>query len=180
MKQSIFLIISFLFICFYASLEIQAQNKNAKQKNKKQSIQQKTNDEKQKDADVDFFNFRSPIRYVIVYNEISQTEYPTRSVEILMDENAFNEKNLKQLFELLDKRFSKPESLLVIVHTSLKTIETPEERDLGNYSLEAGRLTDEIIKHKDAFYVRYENGYRRFRYTTNLSPKREKDIDLNP
>jgi hypothetical protein len=151
-----------------------------KLKGKKEGQRNKI-ERKELNKEIDPLSFRSSIRYIIIYNEVSKTTYPTRNVEILMEESAFNEENLKQLFELLDKRFPTPENLFVTVHTSIRTIDTPEERDIGNYSLEAGRLTDEINKHKDAFFIRYENGYRRIRYTTSLSPKRVRDVELtNP
>lgn len=169
-----FCVLIFVSLVLFSLLFIQAQTRRVKQivKNDNKISENK------KELDKDPLEFRSPFRYVIVYNEISETSYPTRSVEVLMDEGAFNEGNLKQLFQLLDKRFPSPERLTVTVNTSIKTIETPEERDIGNYSLEAGRLTDEIKKHKDAFYIRYQNGYRRFRYTVNLLLKRDKDVEL--
>lgn len=83
-------------------------------------------------------NYRASFRYVIVYNEIVGGEDDLREafryVEVLLDERAFSEKTLKELFRLLSKRFREPKDMDVAVYTSLEQIDTPEERDAGKIS----------------------------------------------
>lgn len=78
--------------------------------------------------------FKSPFRYTIVADvtEIQKKVNAMpfdRTIEVLMDPGAFNEKNLRVLFGLLDKRYIDREVLTVYVYTSLSSIRTPEEYD---------------------------------------------------
>jgi len=78
----------------------------------------------------------SPFRYVIVFEDLRYDEddkgNPTvpdgRSLEVLMEERAFNEANLVYLFTCLSNWLSAPIDLDIRVHTSLMTIETADER----------------------------------------------------
>jgi hypothetical protein len=116
----------------------------------------------------------SPIRYVIVYNEIHRSK--KRRIELIMDENDFREENLIKIFDLIKIRFPSPFALQVSVHTSLATIETPEERDKADSS--RGRLTDKCFIYKTAFYNRFLGGREAFNYTTGLSPYERKVVVL--
>src|SRR5215203_5770690 len=62
--------------------------------------------------------YYAPVRYVIVY-DWTLDEREERRVEILMDEKQFNEKNLRQIFELIKERFPSPIKLEIEVHTNL-------------------------------------------------------------
>lgn len=78
---------------------------------------------------------KSPFKYVIVggYSEIEKYIFENADViEVLIDERAFNERNLKTLFKLLKKRFSNKEVLDIQVYTTLNQIRTPEENDYLN------------------------------------------------
>lgn len=72
--------------------------------------------------------FRSPVRYVVVYKEINE-DTNNRMIDVLIAEQQYNQKNLKAVFDLIKKRFPSPDYLSINVHTSLATIETPEERE---------------------------------------------------
>ncbi|HMU34438.1 MAG TPA: carboxypeptidase-like regulatory domain-containing protein [Pyrinomonadaceae bacterium] len=79
---------------------------------------------------------KSPFRYVIVGDDLQfdegddvKGEVPIfRVVTVLMDSQAFNKANLIYLFKYLSDYYSEPTGLEIIVHTSLMTLETPEER----------------------------------------------------
>jgi len=79
---------------------------------------------------------KSPFRYVIVGDDLQfdegedvKEEQPIfRVVTVLMDFRAFNKANLTYLFKYLSDYYSEPTHLEIIVHTSLMTLETLEER----------------------------------------------------
>src|SRR6266849_1835855 len=76
-------------------------------------------------------HYRSPFRYIIVSNDVRNDglgpEDAQRSVSILLDEKAFSEATLTELFKLLSKRYADPKWLNVWVYTSLEQVSTPEE-----------------------------------------------------
>ncbi len=123
-------------------------------------------------------SYVSPIRYVIVYNDLwnpsGEPGREERRIEALLDANQFNEENLIKIFDYIRKQFPDPVRLTVNVHTSLETIETPEERDMAAMS-SVGRLTHNSAKHKDASYGRYPNGREAFIYKLML---RKNFVDL--
>src|SRR6266480_3066910 len=73
--------------------------------------------------------YHSPFRYIVIANEVTKPDgdvtNSTRTVSVLLDERAFSEGNLKNLFALLSKRFAAPKRLDVWLYTSLEQIETP-------------------------------------------------------
>lgn len=76
--------------------------------------------------------FKSPFRYIIVDSDLQfddeEEKVPTRHfVTILMEERAFNEPNLIYLFKYLSNYYADPLYLVIDVHTSLITLQTPEE-----------------------------------------------------
>ena len=75
-------------------------------------------------------------------------------MDVLMEDKAFNESNLKLLFSMLSKRFTDRPSLFVDVYTSLDAIRTPEEYD------ETGLFgpVDDYYKYKYASFSRNGNG----------------------
>lgn len=143
-----------------------------------QTLAQEKDEQKQGQEKIqrleDETKYLSPIRYVIVYNDIHKSR--ERRIELIMDEKDFNEENLIKIFDLIKKRFPSPVPLQVYVHTSLATIETPEEREKAHSSW--GRLSDKYFIHKTAFYNRFFGGREAFNYTTNLSPYEDKVVVL--
>lgn len=115
-------------------------------------------------------SYYAPIRYVIVYNWIFNKQ--ERRIDVLMEETQFNEENLIAIFGLIKKRFPRPSRLMIDVHTSLATIETPEEEEMAKSSKDR-RFGDKKHKHKKAFYLLYGDGNEVFYYTTSLSPNYE-------
>lgn len=115
-------------------------------------------------------NFRSPFRYIIFSNLTEkdlELEIPQRRLEILMDKKAFNEKNLRLLFSLLKNRFPSPVRLDISVHTSLQTIETPEEEEtISDHTSREGQLQ----YHKTALYIRFDDGSEGFQYDYGKPP----------
>lgn len=76
--------------------------------------------------------FRSPFRYIIGFNQVadpSDSDGGRRFVEVLIDEAAFGEDNLKDLFTLVSHRYPTPKTMYIDVFTSLEDISTPEESE---------------------------------------------------
>lgn len=79
---------------------------------------------------------KTPFRYVIIRDHIlAGLTYPemgklrVRGVDVLLDPKSFSESTLRQLVELLSKRFSDPEDLFVNIYTNLDDTSTPEEAE---------------------------------------------------
>lgn len=140
-------------------------------------------------------NYYAHNRYVIVYNQIfydnpetnllnianlDDEEYrkaekspdAERRMSILMLPSQFNKRNLIEVFKLISKRFPTPVRLDINVHTSLATIETPEESEMPDDSLNT-RFRKQENKYREAFYIRDAEG-ENFVYTTQLKPYDEK------
>lgn len=117
---------------------------------------------------------RVPFRYVIISNEVNgKPSAPNdgyRYVEVLLDDRAFSESNLKELFKLVSRRFPTPRVLHVQVYTSLEDVETPEERDAGRAS--EGPDDPSADRYHRAFYLRDADGDEWFSYNPN-PPSRE-------
>jgi len=122
--------------------------------------------------------YRSPFRYVIVNNRIEgrRSSQQMRYVEILMDEGAFSASNLQELFKLVSSRFRKPKRLDVHVYTSLKDIETPEEREAPKMSEVPDVGPSEI--HPQAFFVRDSEGNEWFNYNDKVGSTELKTVIL--
>ncbi|MGD9560964.1 MAG: hypothetical protein AB7F88_01945 [Pyrinomonadaceae bacterium] len=109
-------------------------------------------------------NSRSPFRYIIVSGVSRIEKYANRGPEyyvmdVLMEDSAFNEANLKILFGLLSKRFQDRPGLFVHVFTAMDAIRTPEEYD----GTSLWGPVEDYHKYKFAFFTR--NGYgESFRY----------------
>ncbi len=119
--------------------------------------------------------FRWPIRYVVVYNEIS--DLGVREIEILISAKHINQNDLLSVFCGIAEKYVSPADLFINAHTSLDTIETPEEREMekdGNDS----RFSPFYGKSKAANFGRLSNGRESFSYTTSLSPFRELEVVL--
>jgi hypothetical protein len=140
----------------------------SKTKSRRKLSNQSEKNEKGKSVKQDWV--RSPFRYLIISNltekELELT-IPQRRIEILMDRNAFNEKNLKLLLGFLKARFPLPIRLEIKLHTSLATIETPEEREMaGNFD----PLVNEENYHKTALYIRFDESHENFSYAVGRPP----------
>lgn len=101
----------------------------------------------------------SPFRYVIVADVTDLQKYINkgpgyRDVVVVMEEKAFNERNLTELFGWLSKRFDDRPGLRVSVTTSMEAVRTPEEYD--QISL-GGGLNEKRYDFPHAFYS--HNGY---------------------
>lgn len=135
--------------------------------------------------------YYAPIRYAIVYNDIfyrnsdtdelniiglgdekyqeaEKSEGAERRMIILMLPEQFNRQNLIKVFELIKKRFPIPIRLDINVHTSLATVETPEETEMTHDSLNR-RFRKQENKYKEAFYKR-DADEENFCYVTSLLP----------
>jgi hypothetical protein len=158
----------FVILFFSLSIDITAQNL-------KQS-KQKTNQIKQVgNQNLNEAAYYAPIRYVIVYNDIFKLK--ERRIEVLIDEENFNKENLIIVFDLIKKRFPKPFMMRIGVHTSLATIETPEERELAKDDKDS-RFGDKRPLYKNASFLRLNDGSEGFFYTVSLDPYQEEEVDL--
>jgi hypothetical protein len=79
-----------------------------------------------------------------------------------MNERSFSERNLRELFGLISKRFPDPIVLRIHVATSVEQLSTPEEADQGWNSSE--KVNDVAEKHFWAFYLRSDDD-EFFRYS---------------
>ena len=123
-------------------------------------------------------NPKTPFRYVIVngVSEIEQfvNENPqAHSFEVLMEDRAFNEKNLKTLFKLLSTRFSRKGGFSASVYTSMYAIFTPEERD----SQSMLQHVSDLKRFKHAYLVR--NGYGEYFYYSIPGRIKEKRVIIS-
>ncbi len=113
---------------------------------------------------------RSPFRYAIVSNEREgrgrKRADGYRYVEVLLDERAFSEENLRELFRLISKRFPQPRVLHVQVYTNLEDVETPEEREMPKAS--EASLDTSLDRYHQAFFLRDSEASEWFTY--NPSP----------
>jgi hypothetical protein len=120
--------------------------------------------------------FRSPFRYIIFHHYVNNEDYlvdPTksrRSIEIFLQDKDFNETNLRTLFGLVAKRYPAPIVLSVRVYTSIETILTPEEMDMGRPA--HGPPNPDADKYHKSNYLRDKIGNEWFGYNPN-PPSRE-------
>ena len=108
----------------------------------------------------------SEFRYIIHSNKINK-QLNNRSVGVLIDKEAFTEDNLTKLYELVSKRFPKPEWLWLWVSTSLWQVVTPEEGDRPLLSERGYDPHDDLYPR--AFMIR-QGGNELFRYTAQGPP----------
>jgi len=90
--------------------------------------------------------------YLIYSNTVFSAEAEVlskRNVYLLMDENAFNEANLKELFGVLSDAFPEPKTLSVTVHTSLEQV-----RPLGPSGISEEPDPPRARNHRLAGYLR--------------------------
>ncbi len=135
MKQTLFLMIIFslfLFPCLAQTNKGKTHKLNKPKiikKNPAIPVSEKEKQAQQENDDIrNETSYYAPIRYVIVYDWIFDgLVVPERRMDILMDAEQLDKKNLITIFELIKKRFPTPLRLRINVHTSLDTIETPEE-----------------------------------------------------
>ncbi|HZE71873.1 MAG TPA: hypothetical protein VE135_20380 [Pyrinomonadaceae bacterium] len=124
---------------------------------------------------------RSPFRYAIVSNEViddsgTPPKDAYRYVEVLLDEKAFSENNLKELFKLVSKRFPKPKVLHVQVYTNLNDVETPEEREGPKMSEVPDDPSQD--RYHQASYLRDDDGNEWFTYNPNAPRTGTKKVIL--
>jgi hypothetical protein len=117
---------------------------------------------------------RAQFRYVIVSSSVNR-ELNCRDVEVLLDETAFSEETLAQLYQLISKRYPKPRWMFVNVATSLKQISTPEEKDAPVIS-ESDHVP-ELDPHPRAVLIR-QGDSELFRYTVNPPSTKMKTVIL--
>ena len=97
---------------------------------------------------------RSSFRYIIVNNGLLHNG---RLVLVLLDGKSFSESHLRELFELISKRFPEPDELHVGVFTNLEQIPTPEEEDFSKLLPAETELAPgpDLEKYSGAVYVRH-------------------------
>jgi hypothetical protein len=109
---------------------------------------------------------RSRFRYVIVSGVTELEQYVNRNpqrlnIEVLLEDGAFNEGNLRCLFQLLSNRFTDRRGLYVWVYTTLDAIKTPEENDRSDLK---GPINN-VEKFKHAFFGRNDKCDSWFSYS---------------
>lgn len=121
--------------------------------------------------------YLSNFRYVNVNNVLLHNG---RLIFVLMDEKAFSEVNLKELFKLVSERFPEPDELHVAVFTSLEQYPTPEEEDYSK-SLPSSegklKVDPSLEKYPIAIYLR-NKANESFSYKTGGANGVEKTVIL--
>lgn len=125
---------------------------------------------------IEEMEYYAPIRYVIVYNEIYE-KLNDRRMDVLLDEKSFNKENLTAVFTQIAKRFPAPLKLTITIHTSLATIETPEEKQMSRDGQDS-RFREKKYDYKDAYFIRDEDKSAVFFYDTSLHPETDEKIVL--
>jgi|GEM_PF-3639872 len=167
--------------CFYLAFSPSVVSPQSAEKPKDKSLStwtkgKGTNNRKVEPGDYFSKNeIKSPFRYVIVDDDLQfndsdegKDKVPVRHyLKVLMEEQAFNKANLIYLFKYLSNFYTDPFYLDVEVHTSLMTVETPEESAaMSTHSSRDGFRQF----HKTATYTRntdiYERCYAGFLYDT--------------
>jgi hypothetical protein len=124
---------------------------------------------------------RSLFRYAITYNDEIEYTAPGgatatyRVVDVLLAPKSFSEATLRQLFQLLSKRFLKSDKLTVHVHTNLEDVYTPEESEQILPKAQCNTLAGD--KYPWAIYNRTHE-YEGFSYSTNEPGSTTKTIKL--
>ena len=132
-------------------------------------------DEKRIDREV---SYRSPIRYIIVYNYTFNFVVDERRIDVLIDPKKFNKHSLTEIFTFIKNKYPEPQNLEITVHSSLETIETPEERELMRDSQDT-RFAKVLFDHKRAVFHRFSSGREVFAYTVSLHPYLERTVIIN-
>lgn len=120
-------------------------------------------------------SYRFPIRYAVVYNEVSDLN--VRRIEVLLDPKYFHLRNIIKVLCNINEKYRAPVHLEVELHTSLETVETPEERELLRDS-EDSRFGSQHFKYRRASFSRFANGREALTYTVSLSPYNERMVVL--
>jgi len=114
---------------------------------------------------------RPPFRYVIISNRVDvpagDPGDAVREMTILLDEKAFSEKTLRELFRLVLRRYPEPARLTATVYTSLEQLGTPEEAEQGVLS-EVGDTNPASDHYHRAVLIRTKDGGKLIRYSTSL------------
>jgi hypothetical protein len=127
---------------------------------------------------IEEMEYYAPIRYVIVYNEIFE-KLNERRMDVLLDKKSFNKENLSAIFLQIAKKFPTPLKLTVTVHTSLATIETPEEKQMERDGQDS-RFRSKKSQYDDAYFMRVEDGSAVVTFDITLSADSDGWVVLVP
>ena len=108
---------------------------------------------------------RPRFRYAIVESGLLHNG---RLLFVLIDAEAYSEQNLRELFQLVSKRFPQPVQLWITVCTNLRQIPTPEEIDYLSAHPDDNSIIEsldvekypgaEYARSKEAEYFEYSPG----------------------
>ncbi len=116
---------------------------------------------------------RFEFRYLVVANDLYSANL--RHVDVFIDDSAFAEDNLKELFIYLSNKFPDPADLTVEVNTSWRQLPLPSDCPATAMSSQAARWKN-FDYHGAIFYRRGERSY--FRFNPDLKVKEEKTVVL--
>src|SRR4051812_10817434 len=96
---------------------------------------------------------RPRFRYAIVESGLLHNG---RLLFVLIDAEAYSEQNLRELFQLVSKRFPQPTELWITVCTNLRQIPTPEEIDYLSAHPDDNSIIEslDVAKYPSAEYAR--------------------------
>jgi len=103
-------------------------------------------------------------KYLIFKNTLNEKpsiQYSRRTLNVFLEEKAFSEQSIKELYLLLSNRFPEPQWLEAWVYTNLNQVETPEEADSPKSSTTKDNPDHNrshwawIYRNKDNVFFRY-------------------------
>ena len=106
----------------------------------------------------------------------------SRLVFVLLDQSAFSEDTLRNLCELIAKRYPAPDNLYLYIYTNLEQTPTPEENDLLGTSSSPEEMTgaeltfaEYMKKYPFALYMR-SHGNESVHYVDSRTTQTEKVV----
>jgi hypothetical protein len=105
----------------------------------------------------------------------SMTAPNLRLIRVFLDEKAFSEENLKELFNYLSNKYSEPNNLVIQVNTAWAQLPLPSDCPGGGISNQPDR-TDKYDYHQAIFYRGSKAPY--FKYNPVLGTSNFKEVVL--
>lgn len=114
------------------------------------------------------------LNYLVVVNEVRSENM--RHIEIFLDVEEFNEKNLRKLFRKFSNTYSHPKYLTLVVKTHWSQLELPSDCPLGGTG--KSEKSSAFTSHHRAIFYRHEKTSF-FRYSTDPHSDFMKEIVID-
>jgi hypothetical protein len=111
-------------------------------------------------------------RYLVMSNVLATPK--VRVIEIFLDDTAFSEGNLRELFQFLSKQFPEPAGVTITVKTDWRQLPFPTDCTPFAMSSQGGKWKD--FDYHGAIFHRREGERSFFLYNPDLNVKEEKKV----